>query len=211
VKLSDIERPINAYAQGLAVAGALKPAACLRALAEFLREFGSLAVADLSVCNPKITGLSKGSQVAKDEQILVSDLLPHLYALEAILAASNASKQASAIRLLVKSVGDDSVYLSSMLNALRRALSRNNSDPRVGDFIERLKAEMGTDTFEQTLGELRSSALKREQVVEIALNVYGGIPKSTSRKAALDFIRKPHDARVNARRGIEALGGRSAA
>jgi hypothetical protein len=65
--------------------------------------------------------------------------------------------------------------------------------------------------MERTLGELRDSKLKREVVVQIALAVYGGIPKKTSRKDALDSIRKPHDARVNARRGIEAQGGRSAA
>lgn len=98
-----------------------------------------------------------------------------------------------------------------MLEAFRRALKREPAGDRVKAFIERLNSEMRTPAFENTLTELATSKLKREQVVEIARAVYGGIPKNTSRKAALKFIRKPHDTYMSAKRGIEATGGRSAA
>jgi hypothetical protein len=63
----------------------------------------------------------------------------------------------------------------------------------------------------QFVPELASSNLKREQVVAIASSVYGRINKGTSRVVALAYIRKPHDAHVIARRGIDASDGRSAA
>jgi hypothetical protein len=70
---------------------------------------------------------------------------------------------------------------------------------------------IGTEAFEQALSELVASKLKRDDVVEVARKVYGNIPKNTSRKAAIRYIRKPHDARLSAKRGIDAMGGRSAA
>ena len=90
-------------------------------------------------------------------------------------------------------------------------MAPNKSDPAIRTYIDRLKSGTGTDTFEEALAELASSSLKREHIVEIARAVYGGIPKNTSRKAALKFIRKPHDAYMSAKRGIDAMGGRSAA
>ena len=98
-----------------------------------------------------------------------------------------------------------------MLEALRRALKPEPPAELIKAFIERLKRDIRTPAFEQTIAELAGSRLKREQVVEIARAVYGGIPKNTSRKAALKFIRKPHDAYMSAKRGIDAMGGRSAA
>ncbi len=87
----------------------------------------------------------------------------------------------------------------------------NPIDHQISTFIQRLNRDTGTDSFEQTLAELADSPLQREHVVAVAKSVYGGIRNSTSRKAALEFVRKPHDARMSARRGIEATGGRSAA
>ena len=62
-----------------------------------------------------------------------------------------------------------------------------------------------------TFAEFANSSLKREHVVAVAMSVYGGIKKAISRKGALDYIRKPHDAYMSAKRGIDATGGRSAA
>ena len=84
-------------------------------------------------------------------------------------------------------------------------------EKEIREFIHRLKAETGSDRFDQVLSELANSNLRREHVIEVARAVYGGIPKKTSRKAALGFIRKPHDAYMNAKRGIDATRGRSAA
>ena len=200
--LNHIEGLIAAYAEGLNLGGGRTAAACLREFGEFLREFGSSSIAELSKCKPRVAQMPNPTATAEDDNTTrVSDVTTHLRALESILRAAEARGRADEIRLLIKSLGDDSAYLSDMLNALRRALSRGATNAGVEDFVERLERDMGTDAFEQALGELKASPLRREQVVQIALRVYGGIPKSTSRKAALDFIRKPHDAQVNARRG----------
>lgn len=202
MKLSDIAAPIAAYADG---PGAVRYAVCLRSLASFLREFGDRTILELVECKPKLER-ARASSGCK-----LVNLIPHLNALENILEASSATDRANAVRLLIKCLSTDSVYLPPMLEALRRALSRGDADVSVREFIDRLNNDIGSDAFEHTLRELSVSNLKREQVVQIAQNVYGGIQKNTSRRAALAYIRKPHDARTNARRGIEASGGRSAA
>jgi hypothetical protein len=147
------------------------------------------------------------------------EVISHLEALGLVQEASKAPKALTRdLELLVDLLrsgdggNDDSRYLLPMLNALRQALMPKPKPERgVREFIERLKAETGSDRFDQTLSELANSGLRKEDLVEIARAVYGGIPKRTSRKAALAFIRKPHDAYMSARRGIEATGGRSAA
>lgn len=201
MKLSDIAAPLAAYADG---PGAAKYAVCLHSLASFLTEFGDHTVLELAECKPKV-GRARASGCK------LVNLIPHLDALGNILEASSATDRANAVRLLIKCLSTDSVYLPPMLEALRRALSRDDTDASVAKFIERLNKDIGSDAFDHTLGELSASNLKREQVVQIAQKVYGGIQKNTSRRAALAYIRKPHDARTNARRGIDASGGRSAA
>jgi hypothetical protein len=131
--------------------------------------------------------------------------------LEELLRTVQAVAVADNLGLLIKLLDADSGYLSGMLDFLRRALSSPPMSDEVSRFVERLRAEVGSSAFEETLAELASSTLKRESVVEIARAVYGGIPKSTSRKAALQLIRRPHDAYVSTKRGIDAMGGRSAA
>jgi hypothetical protein len=101
--------------------------------------------------------------------------------------------------------------LQLVLDKLRAAMEPQPVEMQIGSFIERLNRETGTVSFERTLAELAASPLRREHVVSIAKSVYGGIKNATSRKGALAYIRKPHDARLGARRGIEATGGRSAA
>lgn len=211
MKVSKIERPVSAYADGLELAGAPELAAQLRTLGAFLREFGNVTVADLAAQIAKLSGCATSLVSKSEDEARFNQLTAHLSALRSILAVSGATKMANQIQLLAQVATSDSVYLSDMLNALRRALSAPAGNARAADYIERLKAEIGTEAFEHTLQEIDASPLKREQVVEIACGVYGGIPKRTSRKAAIEFIRKPHDARVSARRGVDALGGRSAA
>jgi hypothetical protein len=137
--------------------------------------------------------------------------------LERVLRAGCAEAVADDLTSLLKLIGQHwcespkSTSVLSMLNALRRVLRPEPSGALTKTFIERLGKDTRTPAFEQTFEELAGSKLKREQVVEIARAVYGGIPKNTSRKAALKFIRKPHDAYMSAKRGIDAMGGRSAA
>jgi len=209
VKLREIERPISAYADGLELANAVLPASGLRQLAQFLKEVGDFTTTQLNESRPRVV-LPTAQLPGSDGGARVPDVVPHLKALEKVLRTGE-STVANELRLLIKCLGNDSVYLSPMLGALRRALTGGNTDEAVAEFIARLNKDMGTDAFERTLAELKASSLRREHVVQVAHDVYGGIPKGTTRKAALAFIRKPHDARVNARRGIDALGGRSAA
>ena len=74
--------------------------------------------------------------------------------------------------------------------------------------VESIKNAIGTEQFTDVLNNI--SEYDRETVVEIANQVYGPIAKSTSKKQALDYIRRLHDVRMSARRGIDAMGGRSA-
>jgi hypothetical protein len=208
VILAETERTIGAYADGLERAGASTPVKALRMVAGFLREFSDRSMSELAQCKPK---MRRGSASGDQDEVLIGDTTPHLKALEKVARTTNGDAHASDLRLLIKLLGDDSRYLAPMLDALRRAFRREEAVGDAATFIDRLNKDMGTEAFEQTLSELGNSRLSREQVVRVALAVYGGIPKSTSRKAALKFIRKPHDARVSARRGIDAMGGRSAA
>lgn len=142
---------------------------------------------------------------------LWTQVVPLLEDLRDELIERRAAAQASGVGLLIELLRSDSGYLVAMLDRLRRVLTSAGSPRGIAEFVERLTSEIGTEAFEQTLSELTASRLKREDVVEIARAVYGGIPKGTSRKVAIGFIRKPHDARVSAKRGIDAMGGRSAA
>lgn len=84
-------------------------------------------------------------------------------------------------------------------------------DQQIARFVERLKADARTPNFESTYAMLVASGLKAEHMVEIARELYGPLKKGTSRKVALEYIRKSHDAFMSAKRGIDATGGRSAA
>lgn len=105
----------------------------------------------------------------------------------------------------------ESETLASALDKLRAEMSPDYLDHQIASFIGRLTSSIGTDVFETVFAELEASALKPEHVAKIAKAVYGSANSSISRKKALELIRKPHDARLSARRGIEASGGRSAA
>jgi hypothetical protein len=217
VRLSETVRPISAYANGLDTAGAATPAAALRLVAAFLNEFGTLTTSDLVERVSKASPMSGTSGSFSSGEPTIADLLPQLEALERVLRAGCAETAADDLTSLLKLVGHHwcespkSTSVTSMLNALKRVLKAEPSGGLTKTFIERLRKDTRTSAFEQTFEELAGSKLKREQVVEIARAVYGGIPKNTSRKAALKFIRKPHDAYMSAKRGIDAMGGRSAA
>jgi hypothetical protein len=205
---------VSAYAGALETAGGRTPAAALRLLVAFLEEFGALS---MSALVERVSNGSFQTGPSHSDGFTVDDVRPHLRALRDVLRAAKTNGAAADLDLLLRVVDrlwpesrrDDS--LSSMLDALRRALKPDPPNEQVKAFIERLNKDMRSPEFEDTLAELGASKLKREHVVEIARAVYGGIPKSTSRKAALKFIRKPHDAYMSAKRGIEATGGRSAA
>lgn len=207
MKLAELQCTIERYADGLRLAGATDAAQSLSLLTQFLSDHRSVDIERLLDFPPRRSGEAGPSATGPT----TSSVLPHLRALEELLRAAHAVAIADNLGLLIKLLEADSGYLLGMLDFLRRALSPPPVSDEVARFVERLRAEVGSGAFEETLAELASSALKRESIVEIARAVYGGIPKSTSRKAALQMIRRPHDAYVSAKRGIDAMGGRSAA
>lgn len=217
MRLSETERPISAYADGLDTAGATTPAAALRLVAAFLNEFGTLTTSELIERVSKTSQLAGTSGSGSLGEPTIADVLPHLAGLERVLRAGCAETAANDVTSLLKLVGQHwcespkNTSVISMLNALRRLLKSGPPEELIKTFIGRLRNDTRTPAFEQTFAELVGSKLKREHIVEIARAVYGGIPKNTSRKAALKFIRKPHDAYMSAKRGIDAMGGRSAA
>jgi hypothetical protein len=212
--LLETGRVIAAYANGLKLAGAGSAAACLHAIAELFGEFPDRTMNDFIVCCRKVqTEPGSGS----DESI-AAEIVPHLEALKNTLTAGGLpqarTKDLGLLINLLQNVNYDrgeSHYLLPMLRVLRRALTPQTPEDAVREFIDRLEAAKGSAEFERILSELQSSKLKKEHVVEIARMVYGGLPKGLSRKAALAYIRKPHDAYMSAKRGIDATGGRSAA
>jgi hypothetical protein len=174
-------------------------------------EFGTETVATLSSRASQIEASQQGQH---SEQGAVTGHLAgaRLDQLANLLAVAGAK---AAVVRDVRSVAkllhrlNESETLASVIVKLRDIMQP--PETQIERFIERLKKDTGTAGFERTFSELVSSPLKKEDIVTIALSVYGGIKKSTSKKGALAYIRKPHDAHVSAKKGIDATGGRSAA
>ena len=213
MQLSQTKQPIDAYADGLQAARADTAADGVRALASFLGEFSGAQMGTL---------LERGAKVAprptvtprKNGHSTAADVAAHLDVLAKVLASGGAKaeykKDLANLGKLLRGFAESETLLA-VLDKLRDAMKPEPVEQQIVGFIERLKADTCTPAFERTLAELAASPLKREHVVAVAMSVYGGIKKSTSRKGALDYIRKPHDAYVSTKRGIDATGGRSAA
>jgi len=213
VKLSQTKLAIDAYADGLDAADAGSAAESLRTLASFLGEFSGEQMSILVLRDSKVSlrAAAKPSGTSDSPSVEVVEQLDHLVT---VLASGGAKKEFTkdlvSLAKLLRGFAD-SEKLSAVLGELRHAMTPEPIEQQIDGFIKRLREETGTASFDRTFAELAASRLKREHVVAVAMSVYGGIKKSTSRKAALDYIRKPHDAYVSAKRGIDATGGRSAA
>jgi hypothetical protein len=210
VILDQTKRTLEIYASGLRLVRADKAAEAVEAIATLLGEFYDVSMA--SFVARGATGAGPVHVAAK--QCEISLATQQIDVVAQLLAAGGAKRD------LVKDLKDlasllrshcESETLAAVLNKLRRAMQPDPIELQVSSYIERLRRETGTPAFERTLAELTASSLKKEHVVAIAKSVYGGIKNSTSRIKALAFIRKPHDAYVSTKRGIEANGGRSAA
>jgi hypothetical protein len=202
---------VKVLADGMKAAGAVSASASLFSIASFLSEFSSQQMATLVLQGSKVAPLtteSTGSDILCDQAAAHLDLLANV--LTSGGGKSEAIKDVKSLAKLLRSLGESETLLAA-LDRLRDAMMPKPIDQQITDFIERLKKEKGTPAFERTFAELKNSQLKREHVVAVATSVYGSIKKSASRRAALEYARKPHDAYMNARRGIEATGGRSAA
>jgi hypothetical protein len=213
VKLSQTKRTIDAYADGLKAAGAGPVSARLRAIATFLGEFPDETMSTL-VRRASKAAAGAAAQPGAGDQSSCTAAITQLDRLAGILAAGAAKKEAvndlASLSRLLSRFGE-SETLSATLGKLRDAMKAEPVEHQIDRFIKRLKEETGTASFDRAFAELTASPLKRGHIVAIAMAVYGRIGSGTSRKRALDYIRKPHDAYVSAKRGIEATGGRSAA
>jgi hypothetical protein len=209
VKISETKQAIDCYADGLQAAEARHTSAVLRAIAALLGEF-----ANEQMSTAVRRGAQVGNNVKRASGSPSSEAASHIDRLAKILAAGGAKaeriKDLTSLANLLR-LADGSETLDVALDRLRNAMKPETIEQRIERFIRRLKDDSGTASFDHTFAELASSSLKREHVVAVAVSVYGDIKKKTSRKDALDFIRKPHDAYVSAKRGIDATGGRSAA
>jgi hypothetical protein len=213
VKLSQTKRAIEAYADGLSAAGAEPASAGLRAIEALLGEFPDEPMSNLVRRGSRAVAGATARTGAGDQSSCMA-AIAQLALLAEILTAGQAKKETIkdliALRKLLSRFGESETLLA-VLGKLRDAMKPEPVEHQIERFIERLKEETGTASFEQTFAALMTSPLRREHVVAIAIAVYGRISSGTSRKRALDYIRKPHDAYVSAKRGIEATGGRSAA
>ena len=186
MKLADLEHTIRSYADGLDLIGAADVVFELNAVARFLGDYRSLEVSTLVDCGAQAASSRHSPEL---ERPSTPNIIPHLRALEKILRAGHGMNVANDLGLLIKLLGRDSRYTPEMLEFLKRALVRQPLSEEAELFAERLKSEIGSEKFERSLAELERSALKRDQVVEIARAVYGGIPKNTS--ARHQVHRKP--------------------
>ncbi len=211
---ADTSKFLATFAAGLKLAGASSASSILNNVANTL-------------CRDDWDTISKLGKLG----LIVEELRPdqdHWDTSENKLAVDQLS---NVVQMLRMANGD--VELINSLDSLKLLLQRFSDSPKlaetfsrlrdfmtgstealyaalVSDFSSRLKRDMYTSAFEQTISELLNSKLKKEHVVEIAQIVVGGT-KSKSRPKALEAIRKPHDAYLNTKRGIDASGGRSAA
>ncbi|MGO9474732.1 MAG: hypothetical protein ACLPWS_15240 [Rhodomicrobium sp.] len=213
MKVSLTRQIIGSYLEGFIVAGADRIAGGLRALTLLLDQFADEQMSTfLDRAQKSANEIAKGS-IIHSQLCSAGEVSKQLEILLAILGAAkiqpNNKNDLKALVTFLHSFSE-SEKIAPVLDKLGEAMKPKPIEQQIAEFTERLEKETGTPVFEQTLAELSASALKREHVVEIAQSVYGQVRKNTSRKAALDFIKKPHNAYITAKRGIEATGGRSA-
>ena len=214
MKLSVTRHIIDAYAEGIAAADARPFAEALRTIVAFLAEFSSEPMSVLVERGSQDHTTCGAAQPTASATCSAAQTAAQLNHLACILAAGSAKadhiKDVMALSNVLHQFGE-SETLSAAINRLRDAMKPEPRHEQVDSFIQLLKRETGSSAFETTFARLAQSTLKREDVVNIAKSVYGGIKSNTSRKGALDYIRKPHDAYNSAKKGIDATGGRSAA
>jgi hypothetical protein len=210
LKLSKTRDALDAYADGLAAANAGSTAESLRAIAGVLGEFSDKQMSFL-VQRSSTLGLRKvdGSAASRCGEVAEHvDLLAKILTIGG--AKAEATKDLTSLGRMLRAF-PESETLPSALKKLRNVMNSEQPEQQIDEYVKLLKKQMGTAEFDETFGQLAASQLKREHVVAVATSVYGTISKGTSRKDALKYIRKPHDAYMSARRGINATGGRSAA
>ncbi len=213
MKLSQTRQTIDAYVEALAAAGAEATATALREVARFLDEYSGEEMSTLVQRGSRL-GPPPAERCANGELSTAIKVAGNLECLAKVLTTGGAkaeqAKDLGSFSKLLRTSAESGT-LSAVLDKLREAMTPEPIDAQIASYIERLKKQTGTAAFDRTLADLASSPLKREHVLAVAMSVYGGVRKSTSRKAAIDYIRKPHDAYMSAKRGIDATGGRSAA
>ena len=210
MRLSETEKIVRAQARALALFD--QPAGgSLDRLADFLKTFGSRQMSEVAqaLARPSRT---QDTNKRSEPDVSCTVVAEHLYAVSVVLAAANArATKIADLKLLAKLIGTESCDLSSALVKLRVAMTPPQAEQIVEEFIKQLKTDARTERFEQTWADLKASGLKVAHMLSIARQVYGPVPASTSRDKALKFIRRPHDAYMSTKRGIDAMGGRSAA
>ena len=213
MKLSQLKPAVDVFAEALGAAGAQMSASGFLAIGSFFAEFPEVQVTALVRRGAQLRP-TEASSHRSESDISCAVTVALLDALAKILELGGAKaafvKDLLSFNQLLRGLGE-SETLSAALDKLRASMRPEPVEQVVDNYIKRLKGEMGTAAFDRTFAELQASQLKREEVVAIAMSVYGGLKKNTSRKGALAYIRKPHDAHMSAKRGIQATGGRSAA
>jgi hypothetical protein len=214
MKLDLVSKTIATYADGLAAGGATLDAAGLRMLSTWLAQHPQKSAVRF-VAGLRIGDCNVYPQLLVDpSSITIKGVTEQLGCLSAVVSACGGkAEMGKDLALLCGMLRkfDDSDSLSAVIRLLREAMTPVPTELLIAKFIERLKSELGTFAFEDTLAELQNSDIKKEHIVQIAKAVYGQIKSDSSRAVALRFIRKPHDAYMSAKRGIDATGGRSAA
>jgi hypothetical protein len=202
MKVSQTAALINQYI----ALGAVARASELACVLTLLEKFGDLDMKDF---HKRATMCSVADRlVDKPQQSLV--LAPLSSLLSVAKAHKDVIKDVEYLSDLLRHFPDSGV-LDEYLTRLGDSMQPKTAQQLVGEFTIRLKREIGTPGFERTFAELANSPLKGDDMVNVAVDIYGWIKKGTSRKKALEYIRMPHDAFAGARRVLEAQGGRSAA
>jgi hypothetical protein len=214
MKLSKLKPIFAAYSEAISGAGGIAAATRMTSLVQFCSAFPNQTMAALASgslalsLKPSTADISPPPDLSVEQTVLD---LKSLIGLAVTLGVKSEFQRDLELFSEFLQPFRESETLATVLEALRLAMTPPTAEHLVDKFIQRLSRESGTPEFEDTWAELSASSLKQDHMVAIAMSVYGGIKKGTSRKAALAYIRKPHDAYVSAKRGIDATGGRSAA
>ena len=195
---------IRTFAYTLAQLGLEKDASSILDVVLVLDEFGKTEMA---------TFLRKGRAALETQTIdtakpRASDAAKSIAVLSGLIAELSPRGPSNDLKLLAQLLARDSANLSATLDALRAAMTDRFD---VEQMATKLRDAVGTERFDSLYAKIKAPAVKLDDLKRLAVLIYGAADPVKNKTAALKQIRGPHDARMSARLGIEASGGRSAA
>jgi len=209
MKLAETTKVLSAYATELGSLGATVPAGWLTELVNGMEPLRDFTMAKLiEKCEGPLAAAAMSSS-SKTKGPSGVDLAKIVAGLAGILKQAKETKYSDDLLMLVHLMQVESVHLETLLQVLRDTMIP--PPPNLDLLASQLRSATGTDQFEKLYAAVASTPIDARGMAYIAKAVYGAKPKSASRQAALEAIRKLHDVGIRTKKSLEAQGGRSAA